>query len=154
LQKDIGATGTLEPADLQWLESRVEGRIQRILPAAGQPVKQDTLIMELSKPTPSSNVKAARIDQPALESATTGLQKRLTRDLLAQQAVVSDSHAQHENALFRLNANEELATKGVVSQIELNESRLLEQQYRSRLAIEEERLAHLRELNQAEIQAN
>lgn len=154
LQKDIGATGTLVPADLRWLESRVDGRIERILLEAGQSVKPDTLIMELSNPTLSGNVNAARIDLQVLEAETIVLQKRLTRDLLAQQAVVSDSQAQHENALFRRGANEELATKGVVSQIELNESRLLEQQYKARLAIEQERLAHLRELNLAEIQAN
>lgn len=154
LRKDIGATGTLVPADLRWLESRVDGRIERILLEAGQAVRQDTLIMELSNPTLSRNVEAARIDLEVLEAETVVLQKRLTRDLLAQEAIVSDSHAQHENALFRLGANEELARKGVVSQIELNESRLLGQQYKARLAIEEERLAHLQELNQAEIQAN
>src|SRR5690606_24815046 len=129
LRKDIGATGTLVPADQRWLESRVDGRIERILLEAGQPVQQNTLIMELSNPTLSRNVEAARIDLEVLEAETVVLHKRLTRDLLAQEAIVSDSHAQHENALFRLGANEELARKGVVSQIELNESRLLRQQY-------------------------
>jgi HlyD family secretion protein len=154
LLKDIGATGTLVPADLRWLESRVDGRIERILLEAGQAVETDTLIMELSNPTLSRNVEAARIDLEVLEAETTVLQRRLTRDLLAQQAVVAESHALYENALFRLNANEELAQKNVVSQIELNESRLAEQQYKARLAIEEERLAHLKELNIAEIAAN
>jgi HlyD family secretion protein len=154
LLKDIGATGTLVPADLRWLESRVDGRIERILLEAGQAVKPDSLIMELSNPTLSRNVEAARIDLEVLEAETTVLQRRLTRDLLAQKAIVADSHAQYENASFRLNANEELAQKFVVSQIELNESRLAEGQYKARLAIEEERLAHLQELNAAEIQAN
>ena len=142
------------PADLRWLESRVDGRIERILLEAGQAVATDTLIMELSNPTLSRNVEAARIDLEVLEAETTVLQRRLTRDHLAQQAVLAEAHAQYENALFRLNANEELAEKRVVSQIELNESRLAEAQYKARLAIEEERLAHLAELNAAEIEAN
>ncbi|MGV3590915.1 MAG: efflux RND transporter periplasmic adaptor subunit [Gammaproteobacteria bacterium] len=154
LLKDIGATGTLVPSDLRWLESRVDGRIERILLEAGEPVEPDTLILELSNPTLSRNVEAARIDLEVLEAETIVLQRRLTRDFLAQQAVVADSKAQYENALFRLNANEELALKHVVSEIELNESRLAEQQYKARLSIEEERLAHLQELNDAEIAAN
>jgi HlyD family secretion protein len=154
LLKDIGATGTLVPADLRWLESRVDGRIERILLEAGQAVTPTTLIMELSNPTLSRNVEAARIDLDVLEAETTVLQRRLTRDLLAQKAVVADAHALYENAVFRLNANEELAQRNVVSQIELNESRLAEQQYESRLTIEQERLAHLEELNAAEIAAN
>lgn len=154
LLKDIGATGTLVPADLRWLESRVDGRIERILLEAGEPVEPDTLIMELSNPTLSRNVEAARIELDVLEAETTVLKRRLTRDLLAQQATVADSLANYENALFRLKANEELAQKRVVSQIELNESRLAERQYKARLSIEEERLAHLKELNEAEIAAN
>lgn len=154
LLKDIGATGTLVPADLRWLESRMDGRIERILLEAGQAVEPDTLIMELSNPTLSRNVEAARIDLDVLEAETNVLQRRLTRDLLAQEAIVTDSRAQYENALFRLNANEELAQRKVVSQIELNESRLAEGQFKSRLSIEEQRLAQLQKLNEAEIQAN
>lgn len=154
LVKDIGATGTLVPADLRWLESRVDGRIERILLEAGQPVQMDTLIMELSNPTLSRNVEAARIDLEVLEAETTVLEKRLMRDLLAQKAVVAEANAQYENALVRLTANEELALKRVVSTIELNESRVMEKQYKERQAIEVERLAHLQELNTAEVQAN
>ena len=154
LLKDIGATGTLVPADLRWLESRVDGRIERILLDAGGAVEPDTLIMELSNPTLSRNVESARIDLEVLEAETTVLQRRLTRDELAQEAVLAETRAQYENALFRLNANEELAERHVVSQIELNESRLAEGQYKARLAIEEERLTHLQALNEAEILAN
>lgn len=154
LVKDIRATGTLVPADLRWLESRVDGRVETILLEAGQSVAKDTLIMELSNPTLSRNVDAARIDLEVLEAETTVLEKRLVRDFLAQEAVVADSQAQYENALFRMNANQALAERLVVSQIEMNESRLLEQQYKARLAIEKERLSHLQELNAAEILAN
>lgn len=154
LRKDIGATGTLVPADLRWLESRVDGRIERILLDAGQAVEPDSLIMELSNPTLSRNVEAARIDLDVLEAETTVLLRRLTRDELAQEAVLAEARSQYENALFRLNANEELAEKRVVSEIEFNESRLAERQYKAQLAIEEERLTHLKELNEAEIAAN
>jgi HlyD family secretion protein len=154
LKKDIRSTGTLVPADLRWLESRVDGRVERILLDAGQPVGADTLIMELSNPTLSRNVEAARIDLDVLEAETIVLEKRLTRDRLAQQAVVAAVNADYEKALFRLNANRELATQSAVSRIQLNESRLLEQQFRAQLGIEQERLEHLSELNAAEIQAN
>ncbi len=154
LLKDIRATGTLVPADLRWLESRVDGRIESILLEAGQPVQQDTLIMQLSNPTLSRNVEAARIDLQVLEAETTVLLKRLASAELAQQAVVAEALSQSEIANFRLTANESLAEKLVVSQIELNDSRLLAQQYKALLSIEQERLAHLRELNVAEVDAN
>jgi HlyD family secretion protein len=154
LTKIVRATGTLEPSELRWLDARVSGRVETIYLKAGQSVDPGTLILEMSNPTLSRNVDTARIDLEVLEAETQVLNKRLTRDSLAQEAVVADITAQYGNAKYRKEANESLAEKGVVSVLDLNDSRLQETNLKTRLGIEQQRLDHLLELNEAEAQAN
>ncbi len=129
-----------------------EGRVERILLEPGKYVKPNDVIMEMENPTLARDVDMARLDFAALAAEAIALEKRLRNDLLAQEASVMEIRSQHENARFRMEANQ--AATDAVSSLDKQETVLLEEQYRLRLGIEEERLTHLRDLQVAELDAN
>ena len=48
--REVRGNGTLVPVDIRWVPASSAGRIERILVEAGQPVKADTVLIELSDP--------------------------------------------------------------------------------------------------------
>jgi HlyD family secretion protein len=152
LLRDVRAPGLLVPTDLRWISARTEGRVERILLEPGKYVMPNDVIMQMDNLTLARDVDLARIDLATLEAEAVALEKRLNNDLLAQQAAVMQIRSQHKNARFRMEANQ--AAAEAVSAIDKQEAVLLEDQYRSQLAIEEERLAQQRDLQVAELNAS
>ena len=68
----------------------------------------------------------------------------------AQEAIVAEYEALHENALFRVDANSRLAEDNIVSELDVIEAELRERQYRTQLALERQKLEHLIDLNESE----
>lgn len=156
LSKEVHTTGTLVPNEMRWIAAIVEGRIEEIAVEAGEEVSASSVLMQLSNPTVTRDLDTALLELEVLEARAQVLEKRLLRNQLSQKAAVVELEAQYENARFRKEAHEELNEKlqGVVSAIDTRESVLLEQQLKARLETERQRLAHLRELQKAEILAN
>jgi len=156
LSKEVRATGTLVPNELRWIAAIVDGRIEEIAVEAGEEVSASSVLMKLSNPTLTRNLDTALLELEVLQARALVLEKRLLRDQLSQKAFVVEIEAQYENARFRKEANEELnrELEGVVSAIDTRESVLLEQQLKAQLETERQRLAHLRQLQEAEILAN
>jgi HlyD family secretion protein len=152
LIRDVRASGVLVPTELRWITARAEGQVERILVEAGTYVHADTVILELSNPTLARDVDTARIALEAQQAQALVLEKRAMNDLLAQQAQVAEFASRYETARFRLEANQALGD--AVSRLDLNQSMMEAAQLKDRITIEQRRLAHLEELQQAEVRAN
>lgn len=152
LIRDVRAPGVLVPTELRWIATDVEGRVENILAQPGEYVLPDIIILELGNPTVARDADTAGIELDVLEANTLVLEKRMSSDLLAQRAVVAEYASSSENATFRMEANQSLGA--VVAKVDLNESMLTARQLEERLAIEQERYAHLQELQSAELAAN
>lgn len=150
---EVAAPGTLQPVELRWIAARSQGKVEQILVQPGARVTAETVVMRLSNPELQRNAESARFALQVAEAELAALEKRLRSDALAQQAIVIDYQAQLENAQFRMEANEALSGLNVVSALEVRENALLTRQLTSRLDIEKQRLAHLKELHIAELAA-
>lgn len=150
---DVRAPGTLQPVQLRWIAASSAGRVEQIFIQPGAEVEPDTVILTLSNPTLARDVETAAFGLQVAEAELVALQKRLESDYLTQQAVVAEFESNYQNATFRVGANEALADKQIVSQLDVKETQLLQQQYANRLHIEKQRLTHLKTLHQAEIEA-
>ena len=151
--RDIRAPGTLQPTTLRWIAASSPGRIEQIFVEPGAKVDVDTVIMSLSNPKLARDVETATFALEVAEAEFVALQKRLESNYLAQEAVISQYKSSAMNANFRVEANEALAGKQIVSKLDVKETKLLQIQYTERLAIERKRLTHLEGLHVAELKA-
>jgi len=151
LVRDVRAPGTLQPTKLRWIASSSSGRIDEVLIQPGAIVEKDTVIMVLSNPTLARDVDSANYALQVAEAELSALEKRLTGTYLSQQAVVAEVDSSFQNATFRMEANEALAVKQIVSVLDLKETQLLQKQFDTLLQIERKRLEHLADLHVAEI---
>lgn len=150
---DVRAPGTLQPTSLRWIAATSEGRIEQLLLQPGAKVTPDSIIMTLSNPTLTRNVKSARYALQVAEAELKALKMRLQSNSLSQEAIVNDFEAQYQNATFRLKANDALSGLQVVSALDAKENQLQQAQLASRLTIERKRLTQLSHLNAAELEA-
>ena len=148
--REVRATGTLVSSDLRLIAATIDGTVESISVDAGVSVMADTIILRMSNPTIARDADTARIDLSVIQAQADAHAKQLIANRLAQEAIVAEFEALHENALFRLNANLTLAEDNIVSELDVIDAELRERQYRTQLALERQRLEHLVDLNESE----
>jgi len=153
LIREVRAPGTLVPIELNFLSATSSGRVKKILLEASDEVDIGTVIMELDNPQLSQDVDEAKFEIEVLQGAYHSLQQRWQQSILKQRIVVADFNARYEMTKLRRNANQRLLPTGAVSDIDYNESILLEQQLKFQHELERELLKSLPKLQQAELSA-
>jgi len=151
LIREVRAPGTLVPIALNFLSATSSGRVKKILLEASDEVDIGTVIMELDNPELSQAVDEAKFEIEVLQGAYHSLRQRWQQSILKQRIVVADFNARYEMTKLRRNANQRLLPTGAVSDIDYNESILLEQQLKFQHELERELLKSLPKLQQAEL---
>ncbi|WDE12191.1 efflux RND transporter periplasmic adaptor subunit [Thalassomonas haliotis] len=153
LIREVRAPGTLVPIGLNFLAATSNGRVKEILLEASDEVDIGTVVMVLDNPELSQAVDEAKFEVEVLQAAYHSLQQRWQQSILKQRIVVADFNARYEMTKLRREANQRLLKTGAVSNIDFNESILLEQQLKFQHELEVELLASLPRLKQAELAA-
>lgn len=153
LIREVRAPGTLVPIALNFLAATSNGRVKEILLEASDEVDIGTVVMMLDNPELSQAVDEAKFEVEVLQAAYHSLQQRWQQSILKQRIVVADFDARYQMTKLRREANQRLLTTGAVSNIDYNESILLEQQLKFQHELEVELLASLPALQQAELAA-
>lgn len=153
LIRDIRAPGTLVPIQLNFIAASSSGRVEKIYLEAGEVVHADSIIMQLDNPELSQALESAKHGLAVVNAEYYALEQRLRREILNQRAAVTEILARFKMAELRSEANSTLATTGVVSSIEYNESILLAEQLKVQHGIEVERSDSLPALEKAELAA-
>ncbi|MBE3074607.1 MAG: efflux RND transporter periplasmic adaptor subunit [Actinobacteria bacterium] len=138
--RQVRGSGTLVPEEIRWIPATTSGRVEKLVLRPGAAVKPDTVILELSNPDLQQSVKEAQL---AYQSARANLQNRkaeLESQLLSQQSDVAGIKAQYNNAALTLEANEKLSKDGLISEIQLKQSRSAAEELKNRLSIAQQRL--------------
>lgn len=138
--RQVRGPGTLVPKEIRWITSSVNGRVENRLLQPGVEVEPDTVILELANPETEQQVEEARLDINAAEARLVSLRVQLENNLLNQQAEAAAVESEHSSAALRVEANEELGKDGLIPEIDLKSSRILERQLERRLEIERQRL--------------
>lgn len=139
-QRQVRGSGTLVPEDIRWIPAATQGRVVRILLRPGAQVKTDTVILELSNPELEQSVTEARLAFEAAQAAFQNRKAELESDLLSQEADVANIEASYKQAALTLEANEELHKDGLVSELQLKQSRSQAEELKNRLEIARKRL--------------
>tara|TARA_R110001583_G_scaffold19966_1_gene77401 strand:- start:6367 stop:7617 length:1251 start_codon:yes stop_codon:yes gene_type:complete len=153
LVREVRAPGTLVPIELNFLSATSSGRVKEILLEASDEVAIGTVIMVLDNPELSQEVDEAKFEVEVLQAAYHSLQQRWQQLILKQRIVVADFNARYEMTMLRRQANQRLLKTGAVSNIDYNESILLEQQLKFQSELEVELLESLPASAQAELAA-
>ncbi len=139
--RQVRGSGTLVPEEIRWIPATTSGRVEDIVLRPGAQVKPDTVILVLSNPDLQQSVKEAQL---AYQSAQANFQNRkaeLQSQLLSQQSDVAGVQASYNNAALTLQANEKLSEDGLISEIQLKQSRTAAEELKNRLDIAKQRLA-------------
>jgi HlyD family secretion protein len=149
--RQVRGLGTLIPEEIRLIPANTEGRVERILVKPGAVVKADSILIELSNPELDREALDAEMQVKAAEAEYTSLRIRLESQLLDQQAAAATIKSDFSQAKLQAEANDELAKKGLLSDLTLKLSKTRAEELSTRNDIELKRLSISSESVQAQL---
>jgi HlyD family secretion protein len=143
--RQVRGSGTLVPEDIRWIPAQTQGRVERIVLRPGAQVTAETVILDLSNPELEQSVREAMLGYQSAQAAFTNKKAELQSALLSQEANTANIETQYKQRALDLEANEQLAKDGLVSDLQLKQKRGLAEDLKNRLSVEQRRLAITRE---------
>lgn len=147
----ISGFGKLISKHKRLLTAPTVATIEEILILPGTQVTPDTVIMKLSNPDLLLQVNNAQMELARHKASLRELKINQKSDYLAHQAILVQIKANLAAAELKVEAQSTLAIKGIVSSLDFKRSKLAATQLAERLAIEQQRLAHLHSAHQEKI---
>ena len=139
--RDERGIGTLVPEDIRWIPATTVGRVERIVLRPGTEVTAGSVILELSNPQLEQELQDATLKLAGAEASLSNLRVQLQNDTLAQEATTASIEADYKKAALQVEANNQLAAKGLVSEMTLKQATLDADQLSARYAISKKQLA-------------
>jgi len=139
--RDVRGQGTLVPEDIRWIPATTQGRVVRILLRPGTQVKASSVILDLSNPQLEQELGDAALKLAGAEASLANLRVQSQNEALAQEAATANIEAEFKKASLQVEANDQLAKKGLVSDMILKQSRLEADQLSARYTIAKKQLA-------------
>jgi len=153
LDLEVDGPGTLVPEQIRWISAPMAGRVVRVLAEPGAEVHADTVLLELSNPDAELAALDADREVAAARVALTTLRAKLDGEVLAQRSTVSTLESDRTLADHRARIDAEMRTKGVVAELDAEESKARSEQLTSRVDFEQRRLRALHRSQAAQLQA-
>ncbi len=138
--RQVRGTGTLVPEAIRWIPATTEGTVERIVIRPGADVTPDTVIVELRNPELEQTAIEAHLQLDAGEARYRSRAVELDSQRLSQQAALATVEAELTQARLQLEADRELAGRGLVSDLTLKQSQARAQELETRYELEQERL--------------
>ena len=138
--RQVRGTGTLVPEAIRWIPATTEGTVERIVIRPGADVTPDTVIVELRNPELEQTAIEAQLQLDAGEARYRSRVVELDSQLLSQKAALATVEAERTQARLQLEADQELASRGLVSLLTLKQSEARAQELETRYELEQERL--------------
>ncbi len=138
--RQVRGPGNLVPEDVRYIAALTAGRVERRLVEPGAVVDSATVLLELSNPDVEIQALDAQRQLTAEEARLVDLQTQLENQRLSQEGLVATVRAQYQEAMRNVARDQELADKGLISEIELQNSRDRAEELEKRLEIERLRL--------------
>lgn len=141
MYRDVRGLGTLVPEDIRWIAAVTSGRVEKRLVQQGTRVTPDTVLLELSNPELDQSVMEAESQLNSAQAEYQNKKVELETQLLNQQAAAATVEADYVQAKLTLEANEQLAREGLVSDLILKQSRGRAAELTTRFELEKKRIA-------------
>lgn len=149
--RQVRGTGTLVPEEVRLIPAQTDGQIEQILAKPGTVVEPGTILMVLSNPTLSTEVRDAEWQLQAAEAELVQLRVELKSQLLQQEAEAARIQAEYHQARLKADTDEQLAKKGLISELTQKLSRSTSDELENRNRIEAERLRIASERSKAQL---
>ena len=149
--RQVRGLGRLVPEEIRWIPAPTDGLVERILVQPGVEVTPDTVLVELSNPELEQTAFDTELEIRAAEAETANLEVQLESDLLNQRAAAAAIEAEYQRAELQYQANIELGTQGLISDLDLNLSRVQAEQGLRRFELEQQRLQIASRANDAQL---
>lgn len=147
----INTYGKLISQDTRILTTPVAATVEKIHLKPGAQVNKDSIILELVNPELNQKVEAAQL---ALHQANTKLKKleiELQDQQLQHQSNIALLKAELKSARLQYTAEKNLENSGTISKLQIQTSAITVEQLEVRLAIAEQRINHLKAINQTRL---
>jgi len=138
---DVRGQGTLVPEDIRWIPATTQGRVERIRLRPGVRVDAGSVILDLSNPQLEQELGDAELKLKGAEASLANLRVQAQNEQLAQEAATANIEGDYRKAALQVEANNQLAKKGLVPDMILKQSKLDADQLSSRYAIAKKQLA-------------
>ena len=139
--RDVRGPGTLAPESPRFISAVTSGRVDRVLLRPPAKVEPNTVLLEMSNPDVELQLLSADQAVSAAEGQLVTLRSSLETQRLSQEATVAQATADFRDAQRTALAAESLAQRNLIAAFELTKDRDQVENQRSRLAIEQRRLA-------------
>jgi HlyD family secretion protein len=142
MQVNVRGLGTLVPVDeaRRLIPAVTQGRVERIILRPGAEVEPDTIVLELTEPTVQQSLSDAEQQLRAAEADYHSLEARLGTDRLTQRASAATIAADRDAAKAQYEVDDKLAKEGLVSNLQLEISRVRYTSLEKRNQIEQDRV--------------
>ncbi len=148
---EVRGLGRLVPEQVRWIPATTQGLVERILVQPGTEVTPNTVVVELSNPELEQTTLDVDLQVRAAEAELASLRVQLRSNMLNQRASAASIEAEYIRAELQYQANSELSEEGLISDLDLNLSRVQAEQSRQRNELEQERLLIASEANEAQL---
>jgi multidrug resistance efflux pump len=149
----VRGPGNLVSEQVRYIAALTAGRVERRLVEPGAVVDSATVLLELSNPDVEIQALDAQRQLTAEEARLADLRTRLENQRLSQEGLVATVRAQYLEAMRNVSRDEELADRGLLSDIDLQNSRDRAEELERRLEIEQQRLAVMRDAVETQLSA-
>jgi HlyD family secretion protein len=139
-ERQVRGHGTLVPENLRWIQARTSGRVEVVHVKPGHSVEADGVILELSNPEITRSAIDAENALRRAEAELESLRVTLVSSELDQRARVAELDAEATRVTLEAEANRELNSKGLISEISLRSSEAMAKALATRQEIEAQRL--------------
>src|SRR4051812_28995557 len=149
--RDVRGQGTLVPEDIRWIPATTQGRVVRIVLRPGTQVRASSIILDLSNPQLEQELGDAELRLSGTQASLANLKVQSQNEALAQEAATANIEAEFKKAALQVEANEQLAKKGLVPEMTLKQSKLEADQLSARYNIAKKQLASYAESIKARV---
>ncbi len=137
---EVRGPGKLVPEVETWITAATEGRIEKIFVFPGTEVTKDTVLVLLSNPEVERDALDAKLQLEESLAELENLRVDLQRGTLEQQARVASAKADFLEKSMDADINDDLAKSGLISNLELRQSKVSAEEAEKLHQIEEQRL--------------
>jgi multidrug efflux pump subunit AcrA (membrane-fusion protein) len=137
---EVRGPGTLVPERIRYISAVTAGRVERRLAEAGEAVKPETVLLELSNPDVQLEALESERQLTVSRADQVNLAANLASQRLNQEAQVAGARAAYLDAKRNAEAAESLAAKELIALNEASRARDHVEELATRFKIEQERL--------------
>ncbi|UCC82601.1 MAG: HlyD family efflux transporter periplasmic adaptor subunit [Gemmatimonadota bacterium] len=151
--RQVRGPGNLVSEQVRYIASLTAGRVERRLVEPGAEVDSATVLLELSNPDVEIQALDAQRQLTAEEARLVDLRTQLENQRLSQEGLVATVRTQYLEAMRNVSRDEELAERGLLSDIDLQNSRDRAEELEKRLEVERQRLAVMTDARETQLAA-